>query len=380
MYEYVKVSSRARRAAGLPVRDALLRRLKREGVFMARTRMHFFAVGALLLMLVPALAACGGSSSTGGTTTKTIKVGLVTDTGGLNDKGFNSLANQGLQKAATELGIKADVLESHSSNDYVPNLTNFASKGYDLVIAVGFLMTAAVGQVSQTYPNVKFAIIDGLPSDASGNTVDRKNVAGLLFKEQEAGALVGVLTGMLEKNGKTPKKSHTVGAVGGKKIPPVDHYIAGFQWGVAKEDPSAKVLVDYSDDFSDPTKCANKTDTQIGEGADVVFQVAGGCGLGVLTEGGKKGIYTIGVDTDQKSIDTSVIASAVKRVEVATYDAVKSVKDGTFQSGAIYFDLKNGGVGYAAGNLSVSTDIQTELDSVTKAITDGTTTVPDTVK
>jgi basic membrane protein A and related proteins len=346
---------------------------------MARSRMHFFAVGALLLMLVPALAACGTSSSPG-TTTKTIKVGLVTDTGGLNDKGFNSLANQGLQKAATDLGIKADVTESHSSNDYVTNLTNYASKGYDLVIAVGFLMTGAVGQVSATYPNVKFAIIDGLPSDASGNTVDRKNVAGLLFKEQEAGALVGVLTGMLEKAGKTPKPAHVVGAVGGKKIPPVDHYIAGYKWAVTKEDPSAKVLVDYSDDFTDPTKCANKTDTQIGQGADVVFQVAGGCGLGVLTEGGKKGVYTIGVDTDQKAVDNSVIASAVKRVEVATYDAIKSVKDGTFQSGAVYFDLKNGGVGYVPGNLSnVPADIQTEIDNITSQIKSGSVTVPDTV-
>lgn len=342
--------------------------------------MHFFAVGALLLMLVPALAACGGSTSTGGTTTKTIKVGLVTDTGGLNDKGFNSLANQGLQKAASELGIKADVTESHKSSEYVPNLTNYASKGYDLVIAVGFLMTTAVGQVSQQYPNVKFAIIDGLPSDANFNTVERSNVAGLLFKEQEAGALVGVLTGLLEKNGKTPKHSHIVGAVGGKKIPPVDHYIAGFQWGVSKEDASAKVLVDYSDDFSDPTKCANKADTQIGQGADVVFQVAGGCGLGVLTEGGKKGVYTIGVDTDQKSVDASVIASAVKRVEIATFDAVKSVKEGTFKSGAQYFDLANGGVGYMPGNLPVSADMQTELESITSKIKAGTVTVPDTVK
>ena len=347
---------------------------------MARTRMHFFAVGALLLMLVPALAACGGGTTSVGTSTKTIKVGLVTDTGGLNDKGFNSLANQGLQKAASELGIKADVTESHSANDYVTNLTHYASTGYDLVIAVGFLMTSAVGQVSQTYPNVKFAIIDGLPSDASGNTVTRNNVAGLLFKEQEAGALVGVLTGMLEKAGTTPKKSHVVGAVGGKKIPPVDHYIAGYKWAVTKEDPSAKVLVDYSDDFTDPTKCANKTDTQIGEGADVVFQVAGGCGLGVLTEGGKKGVYTIGVDTDQKALDPSVIASAVKRVEVATFDAVKSVKDGTFASGAVFFDLKNGGVGYLPGNLPVPSAIQTELDSVSSQIKSGSVTVPDTVQ
>lgn len=348
---------------------------------MSRLRARYLAPVALLLALVPVLAACGGTSSTGGTSSSVIKVGLVTDTGGLNDKGFNSLANQGLQKAKADLGnaIQVDVTESHSANDYVPNLTSYASKGYNLVIAVGFLMTSAVGQVSQQYPKVKFAIIDGLPSDASGNNVDRSNVAGLLFREQQAGALVGVVTGMLEKQGKTPKHSHIVGAVGGKKIPPVDHYIAGYQWGVAHEDPTSKVLVDYSDDFTDPTKCADKTDTQIARGADVEFQVAGGCGLGVLTESGKKGAASIGVDTDQKAIDPSVIASAVKRVDVATETAVKSVKDGTFTSGAVYFDLKNDGVGIVPGNFPVPSDIQAELDSITAQIKSGAITIPDTV-
>jgi basic membrane protein A len=348
---------------------------------MSRTRMRLVALATCLMLLLPVLAACGGTSSTGGSSsTKTIKVGLVTDIGGLNDKGFNSLANQGLQKAKSELGIQADVTQSGNASDYVPNLTNYASRGYDLVIAVGFLMASAVGQVSQTYPNVKFALIDSTPADAKGNPVTRSNVTSLLFKEQEAGALVGILTGMLEKQGKTPKKSHIVGAVGGQKIPPVDHYIAGFQWGVAKEDPSAKVLVAYSDEFSDPTPCTNKTDTQISQGADVVFQVAGGCGLGVLTEGGKKGIYTIGVDTDQSASDKSVIASAVKRVETATFDAIKSVKDGSFQSGTVLFDLKNDGVGFVKGNLDIPADIQTEIDSVTNQIKSGAVTVPDTVK
>src|SRR5690242_17776670 len=251
---------------------------------MSRTRMRLVALATCLMLLLPVLAACGGTSSTGGgSSAKTIKVGLVTDTGGLNDKGFNSLANQGLQKAKSELGIQADVTQSTKASDYVPNLTNFASRGYDLVIAVGFLMASAVGQVSQQYPNVKFAIIDSTPADAQGNSVDRSNVVSLLFKEQEAGALVGVLTGMMEKQGKTPKQSHKVGAVGGQKIPPVDHYIAGFQWATKMEDPSSTVFVDYSDDFTDPTKCSDKTNSQISRGADVVFQVAGGCGLGVLT-------------------------------------------------------------------------------------------------
>jgi basic membrane protein A and related proteins len=347
---------------------------------MTRSRIRFLTLGVSLLMLLSLLTACGATSSTGsGTSTKKIRVGLVTDVGGLNDKGFNHLADLGLEKAKTELGIQGDVTESHNANDYVPNLTNYASKGYDLVIAVGFLMAGAVGTVSQQYPNVKFAIIDSTPADAQGNAVDRPNVVALLFKEQEAGALVGVLTGMLEKQGKTPKQAHKVGAVGGVSIPPVDHYIAGFQWAVKMEDPTAKVFVSYSDDFADPTKCSDKANAQIAGGADVVFQVAGGCGLGVLTTAKDKGVYSIGVDTDQSSVSPSVIASAVKRVDTATFAAIKSVTDGSFKAGVSTFSLSNDGVGFTKGNIDIPADIQTEIDKVSGEIKAGTANVPDKV-
>ena len=349
---------------------------------MTRSRIRMLSVGISLLMLLSLLTACGATSTTGtggGSTTKKIRVGLVTDVGGLNDRGFNHLAYLGLQKAQTDLGVHGDVTESHAASDYVPNLTNYASKKYDLVIAVGFLMASAVGQVSEQYPNVKFAIIDATPADAQGNSVDRSNVVSLLFKEQEAGALVGVLTGMLEKQGKTPKQAHKVGAVGGQKIPPVDHYIAGFQWAMKMEDPSSTVFVDYSDDFTDPTKCSDKTNSQISRGADVVFQVAGGCGLGVLTTAQDKGIWSIGVDTDQAAVSQSVIASAVKRVDTAAYDAIKSVNDGSFKAGVSTFSLSNDGVGFVKGNIPIPADIQAEIDKVTGEIKSGSVTVPDTV-
>ena len=348
---------------------------------MTRSRIRILSVTVSLLMLLSLLTACGATSTTGGggTSTKKIRVGLVTDTGGLNDKGFNHLADVALEKAKTDLGIQGDVTESHAASDYVPNLTSYASKGYDLVIGVGFLMAGAIGQVSQQYPNVKFAIIDATPADAQGNSVDRANVVSLLFKEQEAGALVGVLTGMLEKQGKTPKQAHKVGAVGGQKIPPVDHYIAGFQWAMKMEDPSSTVFVDYSDDFQDPTKCSDKANSQISRGADVVFQVAGGCGLGVLSTAQDKGVWSIGVDTDQAAISKSVIASAVKRVDTATYDAIKSVVDGSFKSGVSTFSLANDGVGFAKGNIDIPADIQAEIDKVTAEIKSGSVTVPDTV-
>src|SRR6266704_5240853 len=166
---------------------------------MGHSRLKFLGVAGVALML---LAACGSSS--GGGTTKTFKNGLDTDIGGLNDKSNNHLADVGLEKAKTDFKIQGDVVESKSGDDYVPNLTNFASKNYDLVIGVGFLMQQAVGTVSGQFPNVHFAIIDGAGTDASGKDLAHTNVVSLFFREQDAGAMVGVIAGMLEKNKKSP--------------------------------------------------------------------------------------------------------------------------------------------------------------------------------
>src|SRR5712664_1546938 len=209
---------------------------------MVLSRLRFLAFTGVALML---LAACG-SSGGGGTPAKTYKIGLVTDIGGLNDKSFNHLADLGLEKAKTDFKVQGDVVESKSGDDYVPNLTNFASKSYDLVIGVGFLMQQAVGTVSGQFPNVHFAIIDGAGTDASGKDLKHSNVQSLYFKEQDAGAMVGALAGLLEKQGKAVKNKHVIGAVGGISIPPVDHYIAGYKWAALQYDPMVKVLIGYS--------------------------------------------------------------------------------------------------------------------------------------
>jgi basic membrane protein A and related proteins len=338
---------------------------------MVHKRFKFLGVAALVLLVA---MACGGNS--GGGNTKQYKIGLVTDIGGLNDKSFNHLAFVGLEKAKTDFGIKDDVTESHSGNDYVPNLTNFASKNYDLVIGVGFLMQEAMGTVSGQFPNIHFAIIDGAGTDASGKDLGHSNVQSLYFKEQDAGAMVGVIAGWLEKNGKAKKNKHVIGAVGGISIPPVNHYIAGYKWAAAMEDPGIKVEVGYSNDFTDPAKCQGVAKGQINDGADVLFQVAGGCGLGVLQAAGQAGVYSVGVDADQKDADPSVIASALKKVDVATYTAIKNVVNGQFQGGALTFSIANAGAGYQVDNLSVPAELQTELNSVEAKIKAGTLTPP----
>jgi basic membrane protein A len=337
---------------------------------MRHSYLRFLGLGVAAFLL---LAACGGTSTT---PTKVVKVGLVTDVGGLNDKSFNHLADVGLEKAKTDFKIQASVVESKTGDDYIVNLTNYATQGYDLVIGVGFLMQQAIGTVAGQFPNVHFAIIDGAGTDAKGNDLKLPNVESLLFKEQDAGAMVGVIAGMLEKSGKAPKNTGVISAIGGVSIPPVDKYIAGYKWAATMEDPGIKVLIGYSNDFTDPAKCKTVANAQIAAKSEILFQVAGGCGLGVLQAAGQAHVYSIGVDADQKDADPSVIASALKKVDVATYSAIKDVVNGTFKSGALTFSIANDGAGYAVDNLTLPADIQTEVDSVLAKIKSGALTPP----
>src|SRR3954454_8229053 len=247
--------------------------------------------------LALAVAACGSSndnstssSSSGSSTTaskgKPIKVGLVTDIGGLNDRSFNHLAFVGLQRAQKELGIQGRVLTSKSNADYVPNLTTLAQGHYDLIIPVGFLMADATDAVAKQVPSAKFAMVD---VDATSLKGTPKNVEGLLFKEQEAGYLVGYLSGLVAKD----KGYKAISSVGGQKIPPVDHYIAGYQAGAKAADPGIQTLNGYSQDFVDQSKCKQIALNQIQQGSKVVFQVAGACGLGALSAAKQSGVQGI---------------------------------------------------------------------------------------
>ena len=313
---------------------------------MGQTRLRLFGLVAVALMLA---AACGGSSGNN-TPAKQYKIGLVTDIGGLNDQSFNHLAYVGLQKAITDFKVKGDVK--------------------------GFLMQEAIGTVSGQFPAVHFAIIDGSGTDANGNDLKHANVESLFFREQDAGAMVGVISGMLEKQGKLKNNKGVISAVGGVSIPPVNHYIAGYKWAATMEDPGIKVLVGYSNDFTDPAKCKGVAQGQINGGSDVVFQVAGGCGLGALQAAGQAGVKSIGVDADQKGADPSVIASALKKVDVATYTAIKDVVNGQFPGGALTFDIQNGGAGYAIDNFTLPADIQAEVTKIQGEIAAGTLTPP----
>ena len=302
----------------------------------------------LLALLGLFVAGCGGSSkSSSGTTTSESggkagagkKVGLVTDIGGLNDRGFNHLSYVGLLRAQNELGISQQVFQAKSTQDYVPNLSTFARQGYNLTIGVGFTEAQAVDQAATNFPKSNFAIVD---VDQTEEPHKPANLLGLLFKEQETGYLVGYLAALEAKRKPGPD---VIGSVGGQKQPPVDRFIAGYQAGAKAADPGIKVLNAYSEDFSDQAKCKQIALNQIEQGAIAVFQVAGGCGLGALDAAKEKNVWGIGVDADQSFLGPHILTSAVKRVDTAVFDAIKLVVDGKFKGGNITFGLKDNGVG-----------------------------------
>jgi basic membrane protein A len=336
----------------------------------------------LVLPLALLLAACGGSSKSSSPTTtaaatsgKQIKVGLVTDINQLNDRGFNHLAYVGLLRAEKKLGVAGKVLQSPSAQDYIPNLSSLAQQGYDLVIGVGFDQASAIDKVATKFPKTRFAIID---VDQQSLPHKPANVLGLLFREQEAGYLVGYLAGLeLKRNGGT-----TASTVGGEKQPPVDRYIAGFQAGAKAADPKVKLLNGYSQDWVDTAKCKDLALNQIAAGSKVVFQVAGGCGLGVLDAAKEKGVWGIGVDADQSFLGPQVLTSALKRVDSAVYDTIAQVRDGTFKGGTnAVFGLDRDGVGVGKVSPKVPKSAIKSLDAIEQKIVDHKLgAIPTTVK
>ncbi len=330
------------------------------------------ALGVLAVALAVAVSGCGsGSKAT--SHSSTFKVGLNTDTGGLNDRGFNHLAYVGLQRAQAQLGVQTRVVTSNTPADYIPNLSALAKQGYNLVIAVGFTEIDALKAVAKQYPKTQFAIVDVSDGDEGG----LPNVEGLLFREQEAGYLAGYAAGLAAKQ----RGGHAVSSVGGEKQPPVDRYIAGFEAGAKAADPGITTLNDYSQDFENQAKCKEIALNQIAAGSVVVFQVAGGCGLGALDAAQEKGVWGIGVDADQGYLGPYVLTSALKRVDTAVYDAIRDAKSGDSRGGqdAIY-GLDVGGVGIGKFSPKAPAGIAAKVEQLRKEIAAGKiTNIPTTV-
>ena len=294
---------------------------------------RWIVVACVLALLA---SGAGGQAASGAST---LKIGMVTDVGGLNDRGFNHLAYVGMLQAQKRLGVHIRVAESRSPADYIPNLASFARQGYDLVLGVGYTEIGAMGAVAKRFPKTRFAIVDVANGDLAGKP---KNVLGLLFHEEQVGYLTGYLAGLETK--RLPGRD-VVSSVSGEKQPPVDRFVAGYQAGAKRANPRVTAINSYSQDFNDQAKCKAIALNQIAAGSVAVFAVAGGCGLGALDAARERKVWGIGVDSDQSFLGAHILTSATKKVDRAVFLAIKSVADGRFHGGNAVYGLEDSGVG-----------------------------------
>jgi basic membrane protein A len=315
-------------------------------------RTRLLALAAALAVVTAAVV--GGfvaSSGQAAHRAAAVKIAVITDIGGLNDKGFNSLSAVGLQRAESKLGVDGRVFITQTAADRQPNLIAAVQQGYDLVIGVGILFAfGPLPTVAKAFPKTAFAGIDIGQGDMGGPV---SNVRGIVFKEQEAGCLVGNIAALEAKR----EGKNTISAVGANKVPAIVRFIAGYNYCAKRVNKAVKVLINYANDptFSDQAKCRATALAQIARGSRVVFQVAGQCGLGALDAAKTKRVWGIGVDADQSFLGTHILTSARKRVDQAVYDTIAEFqKDPAGFKGGIdkTYDLKNAGVGF--GKLSTA--------------------------
>jgi basic membrane protein A len=275
-----------------------------------------------------------------------LKIGIVFDVGGRGDKSFNDGAYNGAVRAREELGATVQYIEPGESTDREAGLRLLAAEGMDLVVGVGFIFTDDLNALAKEYPNIRFAGIDyAVGTDAKGNPIPPPaNVAALRFREEEGSFLVGAVAGLVTT-------TKTVGFVGGMNVPLIQKFEAGYAAGVKQVCPACRVISSYAgvtpEAFRNPGKGKEMAFSQYQQGADIIYHASGSTGLGVFEAARERGKLAIGVDADQyPEMPGSILTSMVKRLDVAVYEAIKRVKDGTFKGGIYDFGLAQDGVGY----------------------------------
>lgn len=296
----------------------------------------------------------------------TIKVGMVTDVGGVNDKSFNQTSWEGLQRVATDLGIEVNYLESSTDADYQTNIETLIDEEYDLIICVGFMLADATKAAAEANPDQKFAIID----DAS--CVDLPNVACLMFEQAQASYLVGYAAGMVTE-------SNTIGFVVGMATGPMNEFGYGYLAGAIDANPDIKVLQYNANSFADAALGKTAAIDMVTKGADIIYAAAGGTGAGSIEGCVESDIWAIGVDTDQSDLaPDNMLTSAMKRVDNASYDIAKSVLEGTYTPGLHVYGLEDGGVDIAPTTKNLPEEVLTKIEEVKTSIVEGKVTVPST--
>jgi basic membrane protein A and related proteins len=321
--------------------------------------------------------------------TSEVRVAVVLDTGGENDRSFNEYTLKGAREAAEELGADFAYVVSESPADYGRNIENFISEGYNMIITVGFLMGDSTAEAAIANPDVSFAIIDyayfpnadtgtcapgsDVVVEDGGSCYDEAlaNVTSLMFAEDEVGYLAGVLAGCMTE-------SNVIGSVSGMEIPPVQKFVTGYQTGAKAQNPDVETLNVYIPDFNDPATGKQAGQEQIAQGADVIFGVGGNTGNGGLLAAHEEGLLAIGVDVDQyftyPEVAASLLTSAAKNMDVAAGDAVRAFADGSLEAGISLATIANEGVGlapYHDQEANIPQECMDAVDAAREGLADG---------
>ncbi|MCQ3936376.1 MAG: BMP family ABC transporter substrate-binding protein [Chloroflexi bacterium] len=348
-------------------------------------KLYFLMTALIVASLV--LAACGGGGAAGG---DVVKVGQVTDLGGIDDKSFNATAYAGIEKAVAELGVEGKYLESTQQSDYNKNIQQFIDEDTDLIVTVGFLLGVDTAVAAKANPETKFAIVDYAYPDCfgtdfvegqtCGSATELPNVLGLTFATDQAAFLAGYAAAATTQTGK-------VATFGGINIPPVTIFMKGFEAGVkyynAQKGTNVEVL-GWSTEANDGSFTGNFESLDDGrsfaesfvqEGADIIMPVAGPVGLGSAAYCQETGSCKIvGVDTDwtvsASEYSDVILTSVMKNMNVAVFDTIKAVVDGTFKGGVYVGTLANGGMGLAEVS-GASDELKAELEAIKQGIIDG---------
>jgi len=333
-----------------------------------------------ILAAVLAGIVVAGCSSTGepsaksgdgaGASAEKLTVGIVFDSGGRGDKSFNDSAWAGIERAQQEFGIEVKALDSKKESDYEDNIAGVAEQGADLVFAIGIGQNDALKAVAPKYGDTKFAIVDAV--------VEEPNVRSLVFSEEQGSFLAGYLAALVSKSGK-------IGFVGGKNIPLIKKFEAGYTAGAKMAKPDITVLpAKYTDSWDDTSTGKAAATVLFNDGADIVYHAAGRAGLGVITAAKEKGKFAIGVDSDQDDVEKgTVLTSMIKRVDEAVYSTIKDAVDGKFTNGTKAYDLSANGVGLSEMRNTkdiVGAENLAKVEAIAARVKAGELKVPDKVE
>lgn len=293
----------------------------------------------LIFSLIVVLGGCGQNEQATNDGEK-LKVAMICSEGGLGDRSYNDSAYNGLQKAEKELDMEIRAVEPEDISEGEKYLTELARSGYDLIITLEIGHADVLENVADQFPDTRFAIFN--------TTVDKPNVTSVIFKEHEGSFLAGALAAMVTKDSeiKGINDEKIIGFIGGIDSPGINKFLVGYEEGAHVIDSDIKIISGYTNSFADPGKGKEMALTQIEQGADIIYQVAGGTGEGVINAAKEKGVFAIGVDSDQDGIAPgNVLTSMLKRADRAVYNLCTALNEGTLQeTDVMALGLKEGGV------------------------------------